>query len=478
MRRFVLTFAVLFSAALPAEAKQDSTGIVYEPIDDIAKAAAQDGRPIVYAFGALWCNACREFRRKTLPHADVQSVGAAFHWTYNDIDRNVQLARDFGIQASPQFIVFSPGGVRIGELEGYVGPDDFVTFLNRCLILSEEAEANLSFESILSISETLTPLTFSADGYRGQSICFSHVGYGPMRLTSQAPGTIIRPTMEPRVPSTLLRNQWELTWTESLANIWSYRENDYRLDYGSLNSQVALARGLTDTLQVEIAFRDVSRFGSVLDPVSDAFHGIFGIDDAGRDDFPSGDNAFFLAAQGPLAEIDNDDSGSLSRDLELTLQNNITCGTRVMPALAVSATGRYHLGGEADLTGSSDWSLNLSASASRQFMNDFYVYFGIGHTWHGLDQFETLPLNRTQWSGLLAFEWRYEAREALVLQLLNTEGASDVRAPFDDPSYEIDLGWKREVTDGTVIEIGIIENIIAADSSPDFGLHFGLRHRF
>ena len=34
------------------------------------------------------------------------------------------------------------------------------------------------------------------------------------------------------------------------------------------------------------------------------------------------------------------------------------------------------------------------------------------------------------------------------------------------------------VEPGTVLEIGLIENMINVDNSPDFGLHFGIRHRF
>ena len=40
------------------------------------------------------------------------------------------------------------------------------------------------------------------------------------------------------------------------------------------------------------------------------------------------------------------------------------------------------------------------------------------------------------------------------------------------------MGWKWEFSPGTVFEVGLIENLIEFDNSPDFGLHFGLRHRF
>jgi len=53
-----------------------------------------------------------------------------------------------------------------------------------------------------------------------------------------------------------------------------------------------------------------------------------------------------------------------------------------------------------------------------------------------------------------------------------------VRAPFDEASFEVSAGWKREITSGTVLEVGLIENIIDSDASPDFGVHFGIRHRF
>ena len=59
-----------------------------------------------------------------------------------------------------------------------------------------------------------------------------------------------------------------------------------------------------------------------------------------------------------------------------------------------------------------------------------------------------------------------------------SEGAAAERDPFDDPTNEIDIGWKWEFTRGTVLEPGLIENIVEVDNSPDFGLHFGLRHRF
>ena len=58
------------------------------------------------------------------------------------------------------------------------------------------------------------------------------------------------------------------------------------------------------------------------------------------------------------------------------------------------------------------------------------------------------------------------------------EGVVEDFAPFSDPSNELTLGWKWEVVHNGVLEVGLIENIVSFDNSPDFGLHVGYSHRF
>ena len=64
------------------------------------------------------------------------------------------------------------------------------------------------------------------------------------------------------------------------------------------------------------------------------------------------------------------------------------------------------------------------------------------------------------------------------MQYLFSQGAAEDREPFDEPAHEFGLGWKHEIGRGSVLEIGLIENAITADNSPDFGIHVGFRRRF
>jgi hypothetical protein len=303
-----------------------------------------------------------------------------------------------------------------------------------------------------------------------------HVGLGPMNLPSQAPGQVLRLGLRPRTPSTLARHQREIWWTETFANIFAFEQNDYLLDYLTLNSTLSFAYGLTDRLQVDLALGNLLRTDSFLDPITDAFHDLFGFGDAGRDRFPERDNIIDLEPQDGI-DIEDRSSGTEATHLTLSLQQSLTDGTRTWPALAASASVRWDAGGHADLEGDSRFSTGLTLSAARRLGEAFHGYLGLGYNWHGLDESRGLALTDEQWSGLAAVEWRRASNRSWVLQYLVSEAVSIDRAPFDKASHELNLGWKWEFKPGTVFEIGLIENIVELDNSPDFGLHFGIQHR-
>ena len=107
-----------------------------------------------------------------------------------------------------------------------------------------------------------------------------------------------------------------------------------------------------------------------------------------------------------------------------------------------------------------------------------YLYGTLGYSFFGQDDFRGLELKDTQATFLVAFEWRFRPKQSLLVQYLITEGLVEDFAPFSDNSNEITLGWKMEVTQHGVFELGLIENLIEFDNSPDFGFHVGYTQRF
>jgi thiol-disulfide isomerase/thioredoxin len=456
-------------AELPAQAPLEFEA----DLDSALSAAKRTGMPVVVIFGAMWCGPCRVFGQHTLEAPEVRELGPSFHWVYVDIDSNVSLARDYEVEATPFTVVLAADGTKLTAAAGAFEPATYRAFLGSVLSSTDQDPGHL----LELESERPTRLTWTPKGYRAQAMCFSQIGYGPLSLPSQAPGQVLRLQLQPRTPSTLARGQYELSWTETFANIFAFEENDFRLDYLTLNSTLTLSYGISDSVQVDLALGNLLRTDSYLDPVTNTFHDLFGLGDSGRDDFPAHDNVIDLELRDGI-EIEDRSSGTETTHLALTLQHNLTCGTKLWPALAYSVSGRWDAGGDAELEGSSPFSAGISGSAARRLGESFYGYLGLSYNWYGLDESRGLPLVDEQWGALAALEWSYRANRSFVLQYLVSEGVALDRDPFDDSTHEINLGWKCEISLGTVLEIGLIENMINVDNSPDFGLHFGIKHRF
>jgi hypothetical protein len=315
-------------------------------------------------------------------------------------------------------------------------------------------------------------------GFRGRSAEDSQVGFGPLSLVSQSPIQVLRLSLKPRSPITLEQGRLEFGWHETLVNVFAFKEQNFLFDHGSLMSSLSIAYGVTDSVQVELGYTDLSKFESIIDPLTDAYHELFGYAESGGGLFPSRDNEIrFYDNTGNLQLLDREE-GSWSRDISFAVQHNLTKGSDALPAVSYEVTARAHAGGFAQLEGRTPFSVGVSGAAAKRIGGEFYTYLNVGHAWHGPDHYARVDLERAQWTGSLAFEWRYGPRSAWILQYMFSEGSTFRRESLNESSHEIALGWKREIAPGTVLEAGMIQNTVNYENSPDFGLHFGLRHRF
>ena len=468
---------VTMAAEETANAEEQGQSIVFSrDLRGTLELAVKSGKPVLLAFGAVWCPHCRNMKSKTLSAPEVRALANRFHWVQADIDRNLTLARSYNVRAVPQVVLLASNGKEMARMTGALGPAEFSAFLRDFLEDMEGKE--VPEEPILAGKDGLsTPLVITPDGYRGKAICFSHVGYGPLRLQSQSPFQSLRLGLIPRTPSTLAKGEFEARIAETWVNIWAYEKNRYRLDYEMLQSVFSLGYGITDTLQIDVEIGDRSRFGGAMDGFIQGFHDMFGFDQEYRDEFSKGDLAIELAPLNgqPAVSLDKDNGGSFSQSIALTLQHNVTCGTPVFPAFSYALTGRF--GDSEDLSGGDNFDLGASVALARRFRNT-YAYISVGYAMFGRDDARGIDLRETQLSALGALEWQYAPRRALIVQYLMSEGVAEDWGPFSDPSHEVTVGWKREFEGNTVLEIGLIENMVTMDNSPDFGVHVALSRRF
>jgi len=480
--RTFIVFLFITTVCLAAErqeARSEEKTTKIEWTDDLPGAlatAGQDRKPLVICFVADWCSACAEFKRDALASPEVNALAGRFVWVLLDVERNVSIARASDIRAIPRTDLRDSEGNTWVSITGALPAKDFRKQLD--LFLSKIKDSTATAARDVDGSH-YSPIKETPTGFRGLSICYSNVGYGPLRLSSQSPFQSLRFGIDPRTPSTLAEGQWEAHLTETWSNTFVYKAGEVLLDYEMLDTKASIAYGILDELELELGFENRSAFGGIMDRFINAFHRAFGLTDAGRHNFPRNQFEVQIADKNgtPAVSLDDDDKGAFSDSLSLTLQHNVTCGTEYIPAIAYAVTLRIPLDNTVGLEGGLPVEPQLSLSVSKG-IGDFYLYLSGAFGYFGTQHQDAIKYRSTQLSGLAALEWRFASRMSLTLQYLATQGEVQSLGPFSTNSHEITLGWKWEFASNVVSEIGLIENLINFENSPDFGIHAGLTLRF
>ena len=436
-------------------------------------------KPVVACYVAAWCEACRRFRKRTLTSPMIADLDDRFEWVMVEVDRDVSILRSREILGTPTVDLIDPDGVTRVRISGFMGPERFRDHLEKfeADVKAGPADPKLPYREYEVPQDPVR--TEMPDGFRSSGICFWNVGYGPLRLPSLSPFQALRFGFIPRTPSTLAEGNYEFQWTESWANLWAFNSGENLVDFEMLQSSVSLAYGLSDVLQVELGFVQKSRFGGSMDRFIQNFHDWFGLDQGGRDTVPRNDFGLeILGDDGdPLVQLGNDDRGSFTESIVATVQHNLSCGTLAWPAVAYALTVRRELGEQENMKGGEYVDVSGSLALSKRW-SDFFIYLGGGFSWFGQESFEGVDLRTTQVSGLLALEWQFADDASLIVQCLVSQGVAESLRNFSDPSWEVTFGGKFEIAPMVVLEVGVIENIVTFDNSPDFGLHSGLMVRF
>jgi len=447
------------------------------------EAAKTSGKPVVLSFVAAWCPVCTQMKREAFRDPAVVGLADEFLWVRVDIDRRLTTAQEYGVEGVPLIYLLDSEGVIRVKLLGLQEPAALHDNLTRFVETLEQSPELQAVETP-DTGGPRSALIWKPKGYRGVGVCFSHVGYGPLKMYSQSPFQSLRLGLRARTPSTLAKGQYEASARSTWVSVWGLDKtvgdptNEFFLDFEMLQTSVALAYGISDTLEIEGEIQNRSRFGGALDGFTQGFHDLFGIDQNGRDEVPKGGFLIELDPPGgPSVTLDSDDRGSFSRTLQFSVQHNVTCGTARLPAFSYSLTARLETLDVDGPSSGSDIDLVASVAVSRR-VGRFYLYGTLGYAWFGRDNFRGIVLKDTQFSSLLAFEWRFRARQSLLLQYLRTNGLIEDFGPFSDTSNEITVGYKWEVRQKGILELGFIENIGSFDNSPDFGIHAGFSQRF
>jgi hypothetical protein len=302
-----------------------------------------------------------------------------------------------------------------------------------------------------------------------------NAGMGPLRFRSQSPFQALRLGVLPNAPSALPRGQWEHRETFDWSRMWA--ESDlYLMSFDAWSSTHSIAHGVTDRLQLELGIVESGWSSGKLDGFVRSFHDLFGIAQGGRDTLPDGAFAFRLGNKNnPDVTLQEDDGEETNEQLVVSVHHLLTAGTDVLPALSVSVTLMTELGSSHVLGDAIDASVSFSLSKTA---GDLTAYLTVGLAWYGHEQFLGVDLKPFALSIVTALEWSVSEGWSLVLQHHWVQGAVKNYGSMSKPSHEVVLGTRIRVSADSVFEVGVVENIVVFDNSPDFGLHSGIAVQF
>jgi hypothetical protein len=313
-----------------------------------------------------------------------------------------------------------------------------------------------------------------------------HIGYGPLSVRVQSVFQSLRLGILPRMPSKQNRGEHQLRIGATWSNIWAISPEgfdpaaadygDRLLDFETLDGHVSYTYGLSERIQLEAEYEQRWRFGGALDGAVESFHDLFGIEQNGRDLAPTNCFRIFLDPEEGGGQIDlgSDFEGSYTRNFLLTFGHNLTDGDTSWPAISYAITGRYS---DADASDGAGWDGAVSVGASRRF-GRFCVYLSIGYGWYSNDDFYGIELPDAQLTALAAGEWRFKPRMSLVFEWIWMRSTGASNDFFLEIANQFAIGWKWELRPSGVFELGMLQNAVPYDASPDFGLHAAFTQRF
>ncbi|MDF1544986.1 MAG: DUF3187 family protein [bacterium] len=297
---------------------------------------------------------------------------------------------------------------------------------------------------------------------------------GLLNIRSQSLLQQVRFGLHHREPGILESGKAQLYLGQTWKNVWMKREGVYRIDGEIHEFPFRLAYGLSDhwQLSIELPVRYVD--GGIMDRAIESFHGLLGISNNNRDRYERGAFVF---------EINNGGWTSANRGQVGWNLGNAVLGLSAGPLIpsdrvqsSASVQVKIPTTTRTKFFGHQSIDLGVTLSVASKYKNLFW-YVSPGVVYYGDGEMIGVPLRRWHYSSQLGIEYhRPGSKHSWVSQLIAESGMARSFSQFSYGTYELMFGYKRQLNQSLILELGILENLFYFDNSPDFGLHFGLTH--
>lgn len=295
---------------------------------------------------------------------------------------------------------------------------------------------------------------------------------GPLTIRSRSPAQSLRLAPIPRSPYGLPEGQIELQINSAAASIFIEDEGRFLLDYHFTDSRLAVNMGFAQGWSAELSLNDRRVVNAHLDQLTEEFHDLFGISQNGRLEVDTNGTSLSIPEYG--INLGTELKGEFSQTVGLSIHKVLVDKSVNWPATAVNFNLSYETLGDGMIEqGSFDYGVQFSIADKRA---SGYAYGNISYTQFGSDDALGIPLADHQLSGMIGYEFKVSANRAFIMQYLFSQGVVENLGALDDVSHEIHLGYKWR-TRSLLWELGLVENIVNFDNSPDVAFTFGMTYK-
>jgi hypothetical protein len=330
-----------------------------------------------------------------------------------------------------------------------------------------------------SVKQVLAALVFLTIGLMADEIRADL--FEPFSTSNLNPFVQLHGIPATRSANLVEKSRFEWNLTTSIANNFTAntsRSESIAIDGETWRSSVTATYGLTDRIEIGVEVPFIRHSGGSLDGLIENWHEVFGLPNGGRGDMQS-DRLTYAWISGVTTHANLQSSTSGMGDATLHLGYRLNSGTNRSWSLR---TGVKLATGDAEkLTGSdsTDIFASLHMTQTDLFGRSSLVFHGsLGAINIGDGNFTENQLEDWVAFGSAMVTWQPWDRISLKTQLdFNSPLYDSDLKELGDPSVQLGLGGAIKLTDRTVLNIAVIEDIIT-DTSPDVVFHLGLRTRF
>jgi hypothetical protein len=304
-----------------------------------------------------------------------------------------------------------------------------------------------------------------------------NTGLGHMDIRSLSPGHLLRPNA-----SVALMpggdGSFTLDLTFDWGNVWNFDEDYFVIDAEWLLLSARGTMRITDRLGIGFVLPFSIRSGGVMDTVIEDFHTAVGLDNDDRDRLPK--NGVHIRVMNNDGEIFDLNSGHTGlADIPLLVSYRLTRGGDLCPALALQTGVTLPVGSKDQLEGMGQPVVSVNLLGTKRILRSpCLVFASAGASYCRTDQIAGIDLIELEGTAVLGIEWQLSRRESLLVQYLYSTPVAEDYHDFSEPVHEFNVGLKRVLSDGTVLEASFTENAFILNNSIDVGLHVGFSKCF